>query len=94
MVTTTTSHPATNNRPASFREHPPSASTPCGLLALGGGGESAPRDDQTPAAPELPAVLQCALKSFQEQGAVEVLDEGVLRERTASTNSSSTHASS
>jgi len=52
-------------RPASFRDHPPSASSPHGLLALEGGGESAPGDEQTPSAPELPVVLQHAFKGFE-----------------------------
>ena len=37
-----TSHSTTAGRLASFGEHPPSASSPPGLLALEGGGESAP----------------------------------------------------
>jgi len=76
----TTSRSATSSRPASFRDLPPSASSPRGLLALEGGGESAPGNDQTPPAPELPAVLQHALKSFQEKGATKYLDEDVIRE--------------
>jgi len=61
-------------------EHALSASSPRELLALEGGRESAPRNDQTSPAPELPAVLQYALKSFQERGATEALDEDALRE--------------
>ena len=76
----TTSHSTTIGRPVSFRDHPPSASSPCGLLALEGGGESALGNEHTPPAPELPAVLQHALKSFQERGTMEDLDEEMNRE--------------
>jgi len=64
-VVAATSHSTTMGRPASFRDHPPSASSPHGLLALEGGGESAPGDEQTPSAPELPVVLQHAFKGFE-----------------------------
>jgi len=80
VAAATTTHSATSSRPASFKDQPPSASSPRGLLALEGGGESALRDDQTPLAPELPDVLQHALKSFQ-RGATEDLDKDVIRER-------------
>jgi len=56
-IVTTTSHSTIVGRPASFRDHPQSASSPRGLLALEGGGESAYGNDQTPLAPELPAIL-------------------------------------
>jgi len=79
-VVAATSHSATVSHPASFRDHPPSASSPHGLLALEGGGESAPGHEQTPSAPELPAVLQLALKGFQ-RGVAEDLDEDAVRER-------------
>jgi len=44
-VEATTSHSTTIGRPTSFRDHPPSASSPHGLLALEGGGESTPVDE-------------------------------------------------
>jgi len=81
VVAATTSHSATNNCPTSFRDHPPSTSSPRGLLALECGGESTPKNDQVPPTPELPAVLHHALKSFEEQEAVEALDGNMLRER-------------
>ena len=68
-------------RPSSFRDHPPNASSPRGLLTLEGGGENASEGDQGPTALELPAVLQHALKSFQEKRAVEALFEDMIRER-------------
>jgi len=54
-ATTTTSHSSSVRRPASFRDHPPSASSPQGRLALEGGGESVPEPGPTP---KLPLVLQ------------------------------------
>jgi len=75
-----TSHSTTADRPASFKEHPPSASSPHDPLALEGGGESTPGDGQTPPAPELPVVLQHTLKGFQRGAAVEV-GEDMARER-------------
>jgi len=79
-VVATTSHSTTIGRPASFRDHLPSASSPHGLLALEGNGESAPGNEQTPPTPELLVVLQRALKSFQERRAAEDLDEEMNRE--------------
>jgi len=84
VVAVTTSHSATSNRPSSFWDQPPNAFSTRRLLALEGGGESAPAIDQTPPAPELPSVLQHALKIFQEKRAAEDLDEEVIRERMAS----------
>jgi len=57
VVVATTSDSTTIGRPASFRDHSPSTSSPHSLLALEGGGESTPGNEQTPPAPELPAVL-------------------------------------
>jgi len=54
---TTTSLSATDGHPPSFRDNPPSASSPRGLLALEGSGESTPGGNQVPLAPELPAIL-------------------------------------
>jgi len=71
-TTKTTSHSST----ASLWGQPPNASSPSSLLVLEGGGESAPA---TPSAPELPAVLQHALKGFQI-GVTEDSDEATTRE--------------
>jgi len=73
----TTSRSSTAGHPAPLRDQPPSASSAPGLLALEGGGESAPA---TPSAPELPSVLQHALKGFQT-GLPEDSDEATARER-------------
>jgi len=62
-------------------DNPPCTSSPCVLLALEGGGESTPRGDQVPHAPELPAILQQALKCFQEKEAAEALGGDLLRDR-------------
>jgi len=56
------SHSSSARHLASFRDHPPSASSPQGFLTLEGGGESVP--EPTPA-PELPLVLQQILKGYQ-----------------------------
>ena len=73
VVVAATSHSATDGRPPSFKDHPPSASSPRALLALEGGGESVPRGDQVSPAPELPVVLQHALKSSQEKEVTKTL---------------------
>ena len=73
----TTSHSSTAGYPASLRGQPPSTSSPPGLLALEGGGENAPA---TPSAPELPVVVQHALKGFQT-GVTKDSDEATARER-------------
>jgi len=74
-----TSYSTTAGRPASFREHPPSASSPRGPLALEGGGESVPGHGHTPPAPELPAIVQHTLQGFQRGAAVGVTED-VARE--------------
>jgi len=74
-VVAATSHSITEGRPTSFREHPPSASSPRGPLALEGGGESAPGHGHTPLATELPPVLQHTLQGFQRGASVEVTRE-------------------
>ena len=75
-----TSLSTTDGHAPSFRNNPPSASSPRGLLALEGGGESTPRGDQVPPAPELPAILQQALKCFQDKEAVKALGGDLLRD--------------
>jgi len=77
LVMATTSHFSIASRPASLRGQPPSASSPPGLLFLEGGDESALA---TPSAPELPSVLQHALKGFQT-GVMGDSDEARTRER-------------
>jgi len=59
--TTTTSHSSTAGCPASPREQTPSAPSSPDLFALEDGGTSS---SAAPSAPELPAVLQHALKGF------------------------------
>jgi len=73
----TTSHSSTVGHPTSLRDQTPNASSPPGLLALESGGESALA---APSAPELPVVLQHALKNFQ-LGVTEDPDETAARER-------------
>jgi len=75
-----TSLSAIDGRPPSFRDNPSNVFSPRGLLALEGDGESTLVGDQVPPAPELPAVLQQALKCFQEKEATEALGGDLLRE--------------
>jgi len=75
------SHSTSASRPASFREHPPSASSPQSLFAHEGGGENAPEPVPTPA-PELPLVLQQILKGYQKE-AMGGSNEKVARESLA-----------
>ena len=55
-ATTATSHSSSAGRPSSFRDNPPSASSPRGPLALEVGGECVPELAPT-LAPEFPMVL-------------------------------------
>ncbi|KAK7373540.1 hypothetical protein VNO80_06954 [Phaseolus coccineus] len=70
---------ATEGQPPSFREHPPSASSPPEpLLALESGGESAPSTSQVPPAPELPPLLRRTLAQMPGQAAMEAMDRNSL----------------
>ena len=60
-----TSHSSLAGRPASFRDNPPSSSSPQGPLALEGGNESVPEPAPAPT-PELPLVLQQILKGYRK----------------------------
>jgi len=71
-----TSHSSSTRRPASFRDHPPSASFPQGVLALKGGGESVP---ESAPAPELPLVLQHILKGYQSGAVGNSVDEAMRK---------------
>jgi len=62
-ATAAASNSSSARRPASFRDKPPSASYPQGLLALEGGGESMPKSAPAPAF-VLPLVLQQILKGY------------------------------
>ena len=50
---------------------------------VGGWGENAPEVHQAPPAFELPAILQQALKCFQNKKVVESLGEDLLQDRVA-----------
>ena len=60
-ATTATSHSSSAGHPASFKDNPPSASSPQNPLALEDGGESTPKPPLVVAA-ELPLVLQQILR--------------------------------
>jgi len=77
------SHSTSRGLTATFRENPPSASSPRHLIVHEGWGESAPECQQIPPPPELPALLQEALKRFQDREMVESLDSNVLQIRVA-----------
>jgi len=71
-----------NGHAPSFKENPPSASSPRDLMVLEGGGESAPRGDHgTPPVVDLPVFLQQALKCFQNWEVVKRLGEDPLQDR-------------
>ena len=76
-----TSLSATDGHLSSFRDNPPNASSHHGHLVLEGGGESTLGVDQVPPAPELPTILQYALKCFQEMEATEALGRDLSRDR-------------
>ncbi|KAK7332477.1 hypothetical protein VNO80_29229 [Phaseolus coccineus] len=70
---------ATEGHPSSFREHPPSASSPPEpILTIEGGGESAPSSDQMPSAPELPSLLQRSLSDMPGKAVLEAMDRNSL----------------
>ncbi|KAK7342256.1 hypothetical protein VNO80_25201 [Phaseolus coccineus] len=70
---------ATEGHPSSFREHPPSASSPPEpILTIEGGGESAPSSDQMPSAPELPSLLQRSLAHMPGRAVLEAMDRNSL----------------
>jgi len=76
VATAATSHSSSVGRPASFRDNPPSASSPRGHLALDGGGKSVPEPAPAPA-PELPLVLQQILKGYQKEAMESSTNEAV-----------------
>jgi len=81
VVAATTSHCSTEAPSSTYWEHPRSASSPHEPVAIEGSGERAPKGVNVPPAPELPFILQHALKSFQERRAAKALSENLLEER-------------
>jgi len=76
-------HSAFDDYASSFRDNPPSASSPHNLIIHESGGESAPEGSQVPPAVELLTILQQALKCFQNKEAMENLGEDSLQNRVA-----------
>jgi len=75
-------HSASDDCAPSFRENPPSASSPWDIVMHEGEGKSAPTDALgAPPAADLPTFLQQALHSFQERGLAESLGEDPLQGR-------------
>jgi len=72
------SHSTSDGHAPSFRENPLIASSPRDLIMHEGGGESACEGHKAPPAVELPAILQQALKCFQNKEVVESLGEDLL----------------
>jgi len=66
-----------------FRDNPPSASSPRDLIVHENGGEIAPEDCPMPPAPKLIALLQQALKRFQDKEMLESLSGNLLQDRVA-----------
>jgi len=61
-----------------FKDNSPNASSPCNLIMHEGGRENAPEGGQVPPTAELPAILQQALRCFQNKEVVESLGEDLL----------------
>jgi len=76
-------HFASDGHAPSFRDNPPSASSPHDLIVHEGGGESALEDRQAPPAVELPTIIQQALKRFHDTEVVESLGGNLLQDRMA-----------
>ena len=76
-------HSASDGHALSFHENPPSASSPPDLVVHESGGESAPKDHQSPPAPDLLSLLQQALKHFQDKEMAESLGGNLLQYRVA-----------
>jgi len=64
-TTAATSYSSSAGRPTSFRDNPPSASSPQNPLALEDGGKST-HEPPLAIAPELPLVLQQILRGYQQ----------------------------
>jgi len=70
---------ASDNRAPSFRENPPSASSPHDIVVHESGRESASGGDHGTPPVDLPAFLQWALQSFQDRERIESMDEDPLQ---------------
>jgi len=77
------SHSTSSGLTPTFMDNPPSTSSSRDLVVIEDGGESAPEDHQPSPTPELPALLQEALKHFQDKEMVESLDSNLLQARVA-----------
>jgi len=78
-----TSHSSSDKRPASFRDNPPSASSPPNFLALEEGAETIPEPAPAPA-PKLPLVLQQILRGYQQEAMGNSTDETLQESMTLS----------
>jgi len=64
-----------------FRDNPPSASSPCQLVVHESARESAPEAQHVPSAPKLPTLLQQILKRFQDKEVLESLGGNLFQDR-------------
>jgi len=74
---------ASDDRAPSYREHPPSVSSPRDLVVQEGRGKSASGADREAPLADLPAFLQRALQSFQNQERLENMEEDPLLEHAS-----------
>jgi len=74
------SFPSASGGTPTFRDNPPSASSPCQLVVHEGAGESVPEAQQVPFAPELPMLLQQILKHFQDKEVLESLGGNLFQD--------------
>ena len=77
------SHSASGGLTPAFRDNPLSSSSPCQLVIHESGGESAPKGQEVPPTPELPALLQQILKRFQDKEVLESLSGNHFQDRVA-----------
>jgi len=75
--------PSASGGTPAFKDNPPSTSSPDQLVLREGGGESTPKGQQVPSAPELPMLLQQILKRFQDKEVLESLSGNLFHDRVA-----------
>ena len=78
---TVTPSPSISGGTPTFRDNPPSASSPRQLVVNEGGGESAPGGQEMPSTSELPTMLQRIFNRFQDKEVLESLSDNLSQDR-------------